>query len=167
MSPSTSTDGLRIRQAARAIVRAPGNRVLLVRFEFPAGTRWALPGGGIDPGETPQQALRRELVEELGLHEAPIGAHVWNRLHLIRFPSGLYDGQSEQIHVVDLPDVFEPNPTLSWEQLNAEYVYELRWWTLDQIQAATDHQFVPGPLGALLRELVHNGLPNAPVDVPV
>ncbi len=141
--------------------------MLLVRFEFPAGTRWALPGGGIDAGETPHAALQRELVEELGLHDAPVGPHIWNRLHLIRFPSGLYDGQSEQIHVVDLPDVFEPNPTLSWEQLNAEYVYELRWWTLDQIQAATDDQFVPGPLGALLRELVDNGLPNAPVDVPV
>jgi 8-oxo-dGTP pyrophosphatase MutT (NUDIX family) len=167
MSSSASTDGPRIRQAVRAIVRAPGGRVLLVRFEFESGTHWALPGGGIDPGETPREALRRELIEELGLHDAPIGPHVWNRVHLIHFPNGLFDGQREQIHVVDLPDVFEPTPTLSWEQLNAEYVYELRWWTLEQVEAATDHRFVPGPLGALLRGLVDNGLPNAPVEVPV
>lgn len=167
MSSPLPTDGLRIREAVRAIVRAPGKRVLLVRFEFESGTHWALPGGGIDPGETPRAALRRELLEELGLHDPAIGPHVWNRVHLIRFPSGLFDGQREQIHVVDVDDVFEPSPTLSWEQLNAEYVYELRWWTLDQIDAALDHRFVPGPLGALLRTLADDGLPNAPVDVPV
>ena len=68
---------LRIREAARALVLDPDDRVLLVRFEFPVtGTRWALPGGGLEPGETHVEALRRELVEEVGLHGAAIGPHV-------------------------------------------------------------------------------------------
>jgi 8-oxo-dGTP diphosphatase len=167
MSSLPSTDGLRIRQAVRAIVRAPGPRVLLVRFEFPKGTRWALPGGGLDAGESHETALRRELVEELGLHGASIGPHVWSRVHIVPFIGDQFDGQRDQIHLVDVDDVFDPAPALTWDQLNAENVFELRWWHLDEIEAATDLQFVPATLGTLLRALGAEGPPNAPVDVPV
>lgn len=167
MTSVPCTDGLRIREAVRAIVRSPDHRVLLVRFEFPGGTRWALPGGGLDPGEDHRTALRRELVEELGLESPAIGPHVWNRLHVIPFINHKFDGQREQIHLVDVDDAFEPRPSLTWPQLNAEYVFELRWWHIDQIEAATDLCFVPGPLGSLLRSLIDDGPPNPAVDVPV
>ena len=58
---------MRIREAVRALVLDPDDRVLLVRFEFPTATVWAMPGGGIEAGETIDDALRRELTEELGL----------------------------------------------------------------------------------------------------
>ncbi|MGZ4520705.1 MAG: (deoxy)nucleoside triphosphate pyrophosphohydrolase [Mycobacteriaceae bacterium] len=53
---------------AGAIVR--GGRVLLARRLWPVALAglWELPGGGVDPGETSAQALRRELDEELGVH---------------------------------------------------------------------------------------------------
>lgn len=155
--------GLRIRQAVRAVLVDPEQRVLLVRFEFPTATRWALPGGGLERGEDHLDALRRELAEEVGLVEAVIGPHIWHRLHIVPFLNGEFDGQRERIHLVRC-DAFEPEPRLSWEQMNAEFVHELRWWTVDEI-AASDAHFVPKELHTLLLTLLRDGPPNDPIDV--
>jgi len=154
---------LRIRDAARALVIDADDRVLLVRFEFPTATRWALPGGGLEPGESHVEALVRELSEEVGLTDAQIGPAIWHRLHIIPFINGQFDGQRERIHLIRT-DRFEPVPQLTWEQMNAEFVHELRWWTLEEI-AASDAVFVPTGLHALLTTLLRDGPPSDPIDV--
>lgn len=156
----------RIRPAARALILTPDHHVLLVRFEFPAGTRWALPGGGLDPHEDHRCALERELIEEVGLRDVAIGPHIWTREHHIAFINGLWDGQREHIHLVTVPDRFEPSPTMSWEQLNSEYLFEIRWWHRDEI-AASDLVFAPADLSHHLSDLLDNGIPSAPIDVGV
>lgn len=55
----------RVRQRAAAIVRHEDGRVLLHRLQRDAF--WALPGGGIEPGESAAQAITRELQEELNI----------------------------------------------------------------------------------------------------
>lgn len=159
------TAGLRIRQAVRALILDPDDRVLLVRFEFPnSGRKWALPGGGVEPGESDHEALRRELHEEVGAPTFEIGPHIWNRLHIIPFIDGLHDGQAERIYLVRTP-TFEPSPALSWEQLNAEYVFEVRWWRLDELHTAQPH--APAALTQHFAALLRDGPPNEPVDVGV
>jgi len=157
---------LRIREAVRALVRDEHDRVLLVRFEFPDGTRWALPGGGLDAGETHAAALHRELGEELGLIDVAIGAHLWNRTHIIPMIGGKFDGQREQVYEVRVPSTFEPQPAFTWEQLNAEYVYELRWWTLAELDA-TETTTAPAELAAIVRRLLVEGPPSEPWTVSV
>jgi len=160
------TAGLRIRTAVRALLLDPADRVLLVRFDFPSGeVRWALPGGGVEPGETFTEALRRELIEEVGLHDPDVGPVVWIRTHIIPMIGGQFDGQSDHIHLVRT-DVFEPRPLLTWEQLNAEFVFDMRWWTLDEICAA-DVQFVPAVLPEVLATLLADGPPAEPLDVGI
>ena len=65
---------LRLRSAARVIVIDDDDRLLLVRFEFPDGRAvWATVGGGLEPGETHEDAARRELAEEAGLDCVDVG----------------------------------------------------------------------------------------------
>jgi 8-oxo-dGTP diphosphatase len=164
-----TNDPLRIRQAVRAVLLTPDHHVLLVRFEFPTRTVWALPGGGLDPGETHLEALHRELIEEVGVHDPAVGAHIWNREHIIAFEDGLWDGQQDRFFVVETPERFEPAPALSWDQLRAERLHELRWWHLDELDVATadDVIFAPTTLAALLRDLVTHGPPATPLDTGV
>lgn len=56
---------LRLRAGAKAKITA-GEAVLLVKERHADGSAfWTLPGGGVDPGESPVDGLRRELREEL------------------------------------------------------------------------------------------------------
>lgn len=143
-------DGLRIRPAVRAVVVAPDDGVLLVRFEFPGGTRWALPGGGLEPGEDHATALARELAEELGLVDQPLGPAIWRREQVVAFPDGNWDGQRELIFVVEVPERFTPRPALDWEALRREYVHEIRWWDDAEVMGARDVTFIPRRLPDLL-----------------
>ncbi|WP_051062298.1 NUDIX domain-containing protein [Ilumatobacter nonamiensis] len=160
---------LRIRQAVRAVLTTPDLSILLVRFEFPTATVWALPGGGLDPGEDHPTALHRELHEEVGLVGAEIGPHIWTRQQIVQFIDGNWDGQRDQYHHVPVPARFTPTPALSWDQLRDERLHELRWWTFAEIDAATAAGtiFAPGRLGELLDHLEREGVPSSPIDTGV
>jgi 8-oxo-dGTP diphosphatase len=69
--------------AAALIVR--GGEVLICqrRADQPMALQWEFPGGKIEPGESPEQALIRELHEELGI-DAKIGPRVTHVRHNYR-----------------------------------------------------------------------------------
>jgi putative (di)nucleoside polyphosphate hydrolase len=59
------------------------------RIDMPAGlSAWQMPQGGIDPGETPRQAVLRELAEETGTDKAEILAES-RALHRYDLPAGM------------------------------------------------------------------------------
>lgn len=55
--------------SAAAIITDRIGRVLLVRPTCREDDRWLMPGGAAEPDEHPLDACRREITEELGLHD--------------------------------------------------------------------------------------------------
>ena len=52
---------------AGAVITDARGRVLLLKHRFRPGLGWGIPGGFLETGEQPEEALRRELREEIGL----------------------------------------------------------------------------------------------------
>jgi putative (di)nucleoside polyphosphate hydrolase len=90
----------RYRPNVAAIIRREDGRVLIgERSDFPGS--WQFPQGGIDEGESPAEAVRREVLEETGLSDALYALGQSRGPYRYNFPSGPdrrgYHGQ-EQIY---------------------------------------------------------------------
>jgi len=101
-----------MRVAAYAVVVADG-AVLLTEMaqSTPVPGQWALPGGGVDHGESPLEAVHREVHEETGhrlrdVRLLDVGSHRFTA----RAPSGrLEDFQSIQVvYTGEVEEVREP-----------------------------------------------------------
>jgi ADP-ribose pyrophosphatase YjhB (NUDIX family) len=58
---------LRLRtRGVKAMLFDDSGRILLIRNSYGRSDLWVLPGGGIRPWESPEQAVRREVKEEVG-----------------------------------------------------------------------------------------------------
>ena len=67
MPPANREDSPPLRVTAAIVLR--GSQVLIAKRKAggPLGGLWEFPGGKIEPGETPEECLARELEEELGV----------------------------------------------------------------------------------------------------
>jgi double-stranded uracil-DNA glycosylase len=149
------------REAVRGIVVDAADRVLLMRFENRVTHEvwWATPGGGVEPGESDDAALRRELLEETGLRFASAGPVVWVREHVFPWDRRLLR-QRERFHLIRVAG-HEVSPTID---LAGEGVVGHRWWTLAELEA-TGERLAPRALSTRLRALLRDGPPAEPLDV--
>ncbi|MBC9715154.1 NUDIX domain-containing protein [Streptomyces sp. TRM66268-LWL] len=154
---------LHLRHSARGVILDPDDRILLCRFDNPDWVVWATPGGGVEPGETVREALRRELLEEVGLKLDHEPAHVWRRTVVSTGHDPGYDGALQDYFLVRTHP-FDASGSFTAEQLAAEGIAEFRWWTVQEIAGHRGPGvFAPRDLVTPLTALLTHGVPEHPV----
>jgi 8-oxo-dGTP diphosphatase len=103
---------------AAAIIEQDGRWLMARRLK---GTHleglWEFPGGKVDPGETLEACLVRELAEELGV-TGRVGPLRWTTAHD-------YPGKRVELHFYDCTIAGEPQPLLG---------QELRWVSASELE---------------------------------
>jgi len=142
------------RAAARVAVLAPDGSVLLLRYDNPeVGIHWAMPGGGLDPGESPRDGARREVREETGWTDVEPGPLLCTWEHdftRVTVPVR----QHEHIYVA-----YAPHRPLTGDLAaahSADGILHARWWTPAELAAAEEALWPPN-LAELLAGLRAHG----------
>jgi ADP-ribose pyrophosphatase YjhB (NUDIX family) len=135
---------LRLRRAGRVIVLDPQDRVLLFRYDDgpPNGRHWSTPGGGLDQGEDFRAGARRELAEETGWTDVPLGPEVYERTLVME-----YDDEIVRQH----ERFFLARVAVAGRELGeveamhvSDGIAASRWWTLAELDATDEDVWPPG-----------------------
>lgn len=138
------------RPAARILLLDEADRVLLFRFD-PADRPpfWCTPGGALDPGESYEQAARRELHEETGL-DLECGPQVLQRHVEFLTIEGVEVSADERYFLVRAPH--DAVDTSGHTELEQRVMTRFHWFTRADLAAATEPYF-PEDLPAILAAL--------------
>jgi 8-oxo-dGTP pyrophosphatase MutT (NUDIX family) len=148
------------RRAIRALIVTPEQETLLLRIRPPEGGDcfWIAPGGGMEASETPEDALRRELAEELGLVDFELGPLLWRRHHIFDWGDRRIS-QKEEYRAVHAHR-FEP---VMRDEAEATVLDCFRWWPIADLRRAHE-RLTPLSLAAILEAYLRDGAPDKAPD---
>ena len=133
--------------ARLALFDSRGRILLFLHADGLGRTFWATPGGGIEEGESPEQAARREAAEELGASDVEL-TYLWTSLTEFEFADKDVSQTEAFFQVTGNPGVLGPEVEATHRR---ERILESRWWAADEIEASRD-RILPLDLAKRVRE---------------
>lgn len=143
---------MRTRPSSRLLILNQQRQLLLFQFEFHdgalAGQRyWATPGGGVEPGESDEQAALRELFEETGMIRHTLGPLVGYQHFPLQMPDGEIVLSQEKFWLIETDITTIDNS--HWTAHERKVMTAHRWWSLEDM-ATTSEQIYPQALATVL-----------------
>lgn len=111
-------------RGARCLIESNG-RILLIRQTY-GDMLWTLPGGLIKSSETPEDAIRREVMEEVGLELSELR------------PIGVFTDTKE--YARDTVSCFRGEATAAKLKIDRDEVYEADWFKVDDLPTGQARQ---------------------------
>jgi 8-oxo-dGTP pyrophosphatase MutT (NUDIX family) len=156
-----------VRTTARVILIDPDDRVLLLAARDPADGKvvWFVPGGGVEEGETLEQAAVRELGEEVPAAASvrPAGP-IWTRHHDFSW-AGHRVSQTEWFFVGRLGHTLDA-AAITMYGYEAQFFAGARWAGIAEL-ADWPELVAPSRIAALLAPVLAGDLPTEPIDAGV
>jgi 8-oxo-dGTP pyrophosphatase MutT (NUDIX family) len=167
LTATEEANSVEVRTSARVILLDPNDRVLLLAARDPAEGRvvWFVPGGGVEQGETLEQAAVRELAEEVPLAGAlELRGPIWTRHHDFSW-AGHRVSQTEWFFVGRLAAPLDA-ATISLGGHEAQFFTGARWATVSELASWPD-LLAPRRFAELLAPILAGQLPLEPIDAGV
>ena len=150
---------IKIRKSSRAIVLNKKNEIFLFQYMFDyledSKAIWITPGGSLEEGESFEDALKRELFEELGVQMKEKCPEVYYRNPVYTLKNG------EKVQSVEKFFLF----MLENEEFSSEHCTESekkrmlagKWWSVEEIERSEEEFFSKDVL-RILDELVEGNI---------
>lgn len=157
---------LKVRKSSRVIVLNKKNEIFLFQYMFDylaeSHTIWITPGGGLEEGESFEDALKRELFEELGVQVMEECPEVYYRNPLYTMNNGEVIKSVERFFLVSLED--EQFSYANWTESEKNRMLAGKWWSVEEIQQSKD-EFFTTDIIQILMELSNNKIPDEPQEI--
>ncbi|WP_432664170.1 NUDIX domain-containing protein [Wukongibacter baidiensis] len=139
---------MKIRNCARALFINEENKILLQRFEFPQvnGNKvlWVTPGGGVEENEKYEEALERELYEELGINMKIEGEPALVLDVPIDGKKGAFISH-EVYYLVNF--TADMNISLSNMTENEKHTFKgMKWWSKEELLQEKSDEYAPAEI---------------------